>query len=689
MTEETGIAENAAGTGLVQRIEALEARLKVQQIKIEFLERANLQLRQKIERDSVYARLIETIQAILFTIDADLRITHITRNIQTISRHRSSRLIGRSFLSLIHPDDRDGFQQLCQATDHENGQTIEIRLRSRGGHFRWVWANLVPMVNLRDTEGYKGLLIDIHQRKLTEINLSQSEARHRKIIENIHEGYFECDLQGRITFLNRALLDITGHVREQLLNRSFQTVCPPRTARALRVVFGRIYRTGRDAQTAQYEIHHRDGHTLTVEFAASLIVDPQGEAKGFRGVVRDISDRVKATADEKRRQSQLQQIQKMEALGTLAGGLAHGFNNVLMAIQGNLSIMRMNLKPTDPLHKHLGRILQSTEKGGRLAREILSFAKIGKYVVMPTNLNNVLKSTSRMFARSNPNLQMHEIYERRLYSTRVDRVQIGQVLLSLYMHAAEAMPDGGDLYIHSENVVLDPGYTQPHGNDTGPYVKISVTDSGVGLNEDARSRIFEPFFTPYQPLRFEGLGLAAAYGIIRSHKGIINVYSEKGHGTTFNIYLPAIADELSAETVTTSTPRGSETILMVDDDETAAAAGRDILEHFGYRVLMASDGTEAVSIYAEHKDEIHLVLLDIILPDLSGDQVFYELVKINPDVAVVVASGFNVNRRISTLLNQGCLDFIQKPFQTQALTTKVRNALNRMCPLPESARKPV
>jgi CheY-like chemotaxis protein len=296
---------------------------------------------------------------------------------------------------------------------------------------------------------------------------------------------------------------------------------------------------------------------------------------------------------------------------------------------------------------------------------------------MATDLNKILKSTSRMFTRSNTRLKIHEIYEEKLWQTQVDRVQIGQVLLSLYMNAAEAMPDGGDLYLQSENIYLDESSTKPFNNKPGRYVKISVTDSGKGLGGEAKRRIFEPFFSPYRPIRYEGLGLAAAYGTIKSHHGIINVYSEKGHGTTFNIHLPASEKGLESLPDGAEADRGSETVLIVEDDSMAARIGRDILERWGYRVMVADNGGEAIEIYAEYKKRIQLVLLDLILPDLSGDQVFSSLRKINPDVRVIITSGYNVNQQITHLLNHGCTDFIQKPFQSRALSSKVRAALDR------------
>jgi two-component system, cell cycle sensor histidine kinase and response regulator CckA len=517
----------------------------------------------------------------------------------------------------------------------------------------------------------------LRQGKIHSPKYGLSQDKYREIIESIQEGYFETDLDGRITYCNQALTKISGHSRQDLIGTTFRQLTPPRTARAMRAVFGRVYKSGQGDKASHFEVFHRQGRTLTIEFSAVLIRDQQGKPIGFRGILRDVSEQVKAADKERQLQAQLQQAQKMEALGTLAGGLAHGFNNVLMAIQGNLSLMSMTLTPDHPLHKHLQRIHQSAEKGTRLAREILSFAKAGKFVVMETNLNKILKSTSRMFVRTNPGLRVHEIYQEELWPTRVDRVQIGQVLLGLYMHASEAMPGGGDLYIQSENVFLDEAYTVPYGSSPGRYVKISVTDSGVGLDEGSKLRIFEPFFSPYRPLRYEGLGLAAAYGIIRSHSGLINVYSEKGHGTTFNFYLPAASREPGAKAPEGGIDGGSETILLVDGDPTAVRAGREILEGGGYRVITADNGSEALEIYKEYGPDIHLVLLDVILPDLQAEQVYRSLKKSNPATRVLLTSGFNVNKQISDLLHQGCVGFIQKPFQTLSLANNVRAALDK------------
>lgn len=500
---------------------------------------------------------------------------------------------------------------------------------------------------------------------------------HLATIDTIQDGYFETDLNGTFILCNHSLTKISGYQPDELIGKNFRDIAPPKMARILLASFKRILENDQDLAPTHFEVFHKKGHTLSILLKASLKRDPRDHVIGFRGTFKDVSEQYKALERQKRLQTQFFQAQKMEALGTLAGGLAHGFNNVLMAIQGNLSLMRLNLPLGSNMQKHLERISRSADKGVHLAKQILSFAKIGKFVVMSTDMNKILKSTSRMFIRSNPGLKFHEFYQRDLWETQVDRVQIGQLLLSLYMHAAEAMPNGGDIYLHSENVVLDDTYTRAYDTEAGRFVKISVTDSGKGLDEDAKQRIFEPFYSAYSPARFDGIGLATAYGTIKSHKGIINVYSELGHGTTFTFYLPTSKKEKLSQSGEFDIQKGFETILLVDDDDDVARSVRNILERAGYQVMIANSGDEAIDIYKEYFPQIDLVLLDIILPDINGDQVYPQLKAVNANVLVVLISGYSVNKQINALLHQGCADFIQKPFQTQSLTAKIRLVLDR------------
>ncbi len=515
-----------------------------------------------------------------------------------------------------------------------------------------------------------------HQARHPHQNVAAKERSYRNIIDSIQEGYFETDLQGHIKFCNKALLSMLGYCQEELIGQKFQKFTSPRNARAMQLFSAKMFKYDQDATISEHNVYHKLGHRVTLEISMVLIKDQENEIVGFRGVLRNISKQVKTKEKQERLQEQLGQSRKMNALGTLAGGLAHGFNNVLMAIQGNLSLIRINLPLDHPMQKNLERIHQSTEKGSRLAREILSFAKIGKLVVMPTNLNKLIKSTSRMLVHSQPDLKVHELLDEELWQTHVDRAQLSQALLSLYLNAVDAMPEGGNLYVQSENVNLEAAFTRPFNADPGRYVKISVTDSGSGLEEDAIERIFEPFYSAYRPLSYDQLGLAGAYGAIRSHGGIINVYSEKGNGTTFTIHLPASIAQQPTAPDPAQDHTGNETILVVDDDERVLMAGREILKRHGYHTMAANTGTEALEIFARYHDQIDLVLLDLILPDIGGDHLFQEMRRYSPNATVVLTSGYNVNRQIRALLDMGCVDFIQKPFQKKSLAQTIRAALD-------------
>ncbi len=528
--------------------------------------------------------------------------------------------------------------------------------------------------------------LDHLERDLCQGGLAK-ERCYRDIIDSIQEGYFETDLQGHIKFCNKALLSMLGYDPEKLIGQKFHKFTSPHNARAMQLFSAKVLKNDQDAAISKHNVYHKLGHWVTVEISMVLSRDQDDKIVGFRGVLRDISKQVKTKEKQERLQEQLSQSRKMNALGTLAGGLAHGFNNVLMAIHGNLSLIRINLPMDHPMQKNLERIHQSTEKGCRLAREILSFAKIGKLVVMPTNLNNLIKSTSRMLVRSQPDLKVHELLEEELWQTHVDRAQLSQALLSLYLNAVDAMPEGGNLYVQSENVELEAAFTRPFNADPGRYVKISVTDSGSGLEADAIERIFEPFYSAYRPLSYDQLGLAGAYGAIRSHGGIINVYSEKGKGTTFTLHLPAsIAQQPAAPDPAQDHHTGSETILVVDDDKRVVMAGSEILKRHGYHTMVANTGTEALEIYARYHDQIDLVLLDLILPDIGGDHLFQEMRRYNPNATVVLTSGYNVNQQIRALLDMGCADFIQKPFQKHSLAQTIRAALDHKSTVPSNTQ---
>jgi PAS domain S-box-containing protein len=508
--------------------------------------------------------------------------------------------------------------------------------------------------------------------------LQESEERYRNILDNIQESYFEMNLAGDFTFFNDSLIEITGYPRDELMGMNNREYTSEETAKEMYTIFNQVYRTGEPAEINDYEILIKGGETRTLELSTNLMKDQDDRPVGFRGIARDVTERLKAEKERKQLEAQLQQAQKMETIGTLAGGIAHDFNNLLQGIQGRASLMLMGTASSHPHFEHLNGIVDYVEGGANLTRQLLGFARGGKYEVKTTDLNELIKNQNKMFGRTKKEITIRGKYEENLWSTEVDRSQIEQVLMNLYINAVQAMPGGGDLYVHTENIIIDENYIKPFMIKPGKYIKTSVTDTGVGMNKETQQRIFDPFFTTKEMGRGTGLGLASVYGIVKNHDGFINVYSEQGEGTTFNFYLPTSKGEiLDDKELAEDILKGSETVLLVDDEDMIIDVGKPILEQMGYNVLTATGGKEALDIYEKNKQEIGIVILDMIMPGMGGGDTYDRLKELNPDIKVLLSSGYSINGQATKILERGCDGFIQKPFNVMGLSRKIRGVLDK------------
>jgi len=377
-------------------------------------------------------------------------------------------------------------------------------------------------------------------------------------------------------------------------------------------------------------------------------------------------------------QKKLADSDKFRALGLMASGVAHDFNNLLMGIQGNTSLMLLDIDSFHPHHDRLKNIEQSVQAGAELTKQLLGFTKGGKCEVKPANLNEVVDKTSRMFAPTKKEIRIYKKYQENVWPVKVDRAQIEQVLLNLYVNAWQAMPAGGDLYLQTENVILDNELVRAIDMKPGKYVKMSVIDNGIGMDETTRKRIFDPFFSTKKMGRGTGLGLASAYGMIKNHGGYINVLSEKGEGTTFTIYLPATEERVTEEKQPSERLiRGEETILLVDDEAMILEVGKQMLEKMGYEVVTANSGKSALEIYKKKRNDISLVVLDIIMPELGGGETYDKMKKLNPNIRVLLSSGYSIDGEATEILKRGCNGFIQKPFSVSSLSLKLREILDK------------
>jgi PAS domain S-box-containing protein len=511
-----------------------------------------------------------------------------------------------------------------------------------------------------------------NKRRKADKALKESSEKYRTILESIEEGYFETDLEGNLTFSNSPFCKILGYSPKQLIGMNTREYTTAETAEKVSRIIEQVKQTGKAEDVTEYDVIRQDGSKATLELSISLLTDADGNPAGFRGMLRDVTKR-KETEEEKRLlQHQLQQAQKMESIGTLAGGIAHDFNNILMGIQGNATLMQLKIKSDHPAFDKIKNIDKFVQNGTELTNQLLGFARRGKYLVKTTDLNEVIKKSSSLFARTKKEIQIHTNFEHEIWAAEVDAGQIEQALLNLYVNAWQAMPEGGDLFLKTHNVELDNSVIKPFKVEPGKYVEISVSDTGVGIDKETRERIFEPFFTTKEMGRGTGLGLASVYGIIKSHGGYIDVSSEKEKGTTFTIHLPASQKDAVMESPAPADwSKRFGTILLIDDEKMILDVGCELLEELGYTVLSALSGKEALEIFKKNSNKIDLVIMDMIMPGMGGGETFDHLRDINPDIKVLLSSGYSVDGQATKILRRGCNGFIQKPFNLNQLSEKI------------------
>ena len=510
---------------------------------------------------------------------------------------------------------------------------------------------------------------------LANLKDAEEQSRYKELLENVDDAVYILDQDGNVLEANEAAYTRLGYTPEEFFELNLTDLIPQEQARKV------IEKLGRDdLLEVPGKITLETTHAGT---AGELIpVEIQSRAITYRGrnvilnVARDVTARIEAEKEKKRLETQLIHSQKMEAVGTLAGGIAHDFNNLLMGIQGYISLMRLQTAEDDPNDDYLQGIENAVMNAANLTNQLLGFARKGKYTLRRTSLNRIVENSTRMFTRTRKEIVTHLNLQESVWTVKVDQGQLEQVLINLYLNAWHAMPEGGEIFIQTENVYLGPDYCKPFEVPAGNYVKTSVTDTGFGISKDIIERIFEPFFTTKDVGKGTGLGLASAYGIIKNHSGIIRVYSEIGDGTTFNIYLPA-SDEKAAEEIKTNSKllKGKEKILLVDDEENTIQVEELMLKELGYRVVPALSGREAVRLYKENMVSLDLVALDMIMPEMNGKETFDELKRLNPDVKILLVSGYSLNKQIEELMEKGCDGFIQKPFDIVQLSQKLREVL--------------
>jgi PAS domain S-box-containing protein len=516
-----------------------------------------------------------------------------------------------------------------------------------------------------------GIVQDITERRLAEMELAASTEKLSLHFERTPVGVVGWNTAFEVTEWNPAAEKIFGYTKEEALGRPFTLIVPEEAREQVdKVLKGLLTLSG--GERSDNENVTKDGRTIICRWYNTPLIDAQGQVIGTASFVMDVTDHLKLEA-------QLRQAQKMDAIGQLAGGVAHDFNNLLLGIMGNAELLEMTLPPESPEADYARDIQTASSRAAELTKQLLTFSRKGRMRTVQVDLHSIIAEVVSLLDRSiDKRIRIIQRLEASPAVVSGDLTQLHSAILNLAVNARDAMPEGGELTLVTRSVQLDESYGADRAEDItpGPYVEINVTDTGVGMDDDVQSHLFEPFFTTKEQGAGTGLGLASVYGCVKNHEGTIRVYSEPGRGSTFKVLLPLSPEAATSAAAARRAPvHGHGHILVIDDEETVRRFTSRALTHLGYHVSCCSDGEEGVEFFRANHAEIDLVILDLIMPKLSGDEVFNLLKAIDPDVRVLVASGFTRNGTADALISSGALGFLNKPFRLDELSREVAQHL--------------
>jgi len=585
-------------------------------------------------------------------------------------------LAGKPLTTYLHEKDRRMLHALLmsfQGGVDTRSLGLEVLLHSPDGS---PLPAVLTVATARDRNGelvaLRWLLRDTAEQKRAEEALRESEGRYRSLVETSPDGISLTDLDGTILFCNRQNAELLGlESTAEAQGRNTFDFIVPEDQQGARENWKKALEVG-SIKNAEHIFLRGDGEIFAGELNASLVSDADGMPKSFIVMLRDITDR-------KRLEQQVRQATKMDAIGRLAGGVAHDFNNQLTAILGYTELILRKIEPDDPLRKTVEEIRKAGERSAALTHQLLAFSR--RQILEPAvlDLNVVIADMHLMLQRLiGEDIALITIPDDNLGLMKADLSQMEQIIMNLVVNARESMPDGGKLTVETTNSTLDAQYCEQHtGAKPGEYVTLVISDTGAGMSEEVQSHLFEPFFTTKD--KGTGLGLATVYGIIKQHGGSIWCYSEEGQGTTFKVHLPRVDEPEAAvaQKQTVESPRGDETILVVEDEEQVRDITVQILEAQGYNMLEASSGEAALALCAEYRGEIHLLITDVVMPGMSGKDLADRLTLTRPEMRVIYMSGYTDNAIVQHGILQKGIDFINKPFMAGALALKVRQVLDR------------
>lgn len=621
-----------------------------------------------------YRLLVEGTTDLVVKVDLDGRFLFVSPSYCEMFGKSEQELLGQGFMPLVHEQDRAATARAMEDLHHPPHTCyIEQRALTRDG-WRWLaWADKAVLDPNGRVEAIIGIGRDITERKQADEALAQSEERYRSLVENTLEGYFIAEYpSGRLLFANQTICAMFGYSVHEALEKTIWDVLVSDQHDLIRKRVEQLVSGKRSGGSNSYRMVRRDGSILVAEISSSAVMH-EGRPV-IQGVLRDVTERT-------RLQEQLQHAQKMEAVGILAGGIAHDFNNLLQSVQGYAELLLLKNNLDERVRRALERIFRAANRGADLTRGLLTFSRRVENQLRSVDLNQHVLEVHQLALRTVPKMIRFKLdLEPELKPVLADPSQLEQVLMNLIVNARDAMPNGGTLTIGTRNLHLDQTQARALGDIAcGDHVLLTVADTGMGMAESILEHIFEPFFTTKGVGEGTGLGLAMVFGIVQSHKGHVACTSAPGQGTRFSIYLPVAlsAQVKQAKTAPPPTTEGNETLLLVDDEAMVRDIAEEIFRQHGYQVLTAADGESALTIYGREGKRIDLVILDLIMPGMGGLKCLERLIELDPEVRVLVASGFVLERDQHQALTglANVKEFVRKPYEIGTLLTKVRHAL--------------
>jgi PAS domain S-box-containing protein len=651
---------------LMQQIEALEKELKHQRQAYD----------ERTQTESLLFSLIESLPLNVFSKDKEGRFILANRQYcQTVGKS-TEEILGRTDDD-FHPPEMARKYRLDDRAVMDSRQVValEEEHRTTCGTAMDVSVIKAPLYNRqREVTGVLGVFWDISQRKRTERALYESEKQFRELVDLLPQSIYEFSLDGRITFANQSALRTFGYTQEDLdAGLHIRDLLIEEDQERVRADIARSDDLRRRLG-AEYTARHRDGRPFPVVTYTSPI-RKDGRTVGIRGIAID-------QTDIRNLEERLKIAQKMEAVGQLAGGVAHDLNNLLSPILGYAEILMDDLAPQDLNRPAIQSIQEAGQKARDLVQQLLAFARKQPLQITTINLNHVVSGFEKLLRRSIREDILITIDLTEIPALiRADAGQIEQVIMNLAVNAQDSMPKGGRLTLETAVIDLDESYAHEHpGVTPGRHAMLSLSDTGHGIPHAHRDRIFDPFFTTKERDKGTGLGLSTVYGIVKQHHGDIWLYSEPDQGTTFKIFFPAAnghAEPIAARQEDRQANRGTETIMVVEDNTMLRDMAQKILERYGYRVLIAGSGDECLRRLTTHDGPVHLLLTDVVMPEMNGRELYARLAPLRPDLKVLYMSGYTDNVILHHGVLEAGIDFIQKPFSVQGLASKIRMILDK------------